>query len=375
MRRCDVRVVEAMRSPARVLFLIVLPVLLLGGAASARGELPSKTRVTSSEPTPLGTFTFVGGGDIALTGEADASVFAGIRPLLRAGDLVVGNLEGTLGTTGVPKCSGGVGCFAFRGSPAWADVLRRAGFTVLNVANNHALDYGADGQRQTLESLRNAGLLEQGLPGQVLNVSLRNIRIALIGCAPYGWAQSLLDVDGTARLVRGAARNADVVIVYMHAGAEGSDAEHVAGADETYLGEPRGNSRAFAHAMVRAGADLVFGSGPHVLRGIEWYRRRLIAYSLGNLAGTHTLSTAGPLGTSAMLRATLDAHGNFLTASIAPLRLAGGGTPVPDASAGGVARIRALSHDDFGRRAIRISAAGRLGAPDHNHVWSTSFSR
>ena len=58
----------------------------------------------------------------------------------------------------------------------------------------------------------------------------------------------------------------------MHAGAEGSDAEHVAGADETYLGEPRGNSRAFAHAMIRAGADLVFGSGPHVLRGIEWYR-------------------------------------------------------------------------------------------------------
>jgi hypothetical protein len=161
----------------------------------------------------------------------------------------------------------------------------------------------------------------------------------------------------------------------MHAGAEGSDAEHVATADETYLGEPRGNSRAFAHAMIRAGADLVFGSGPHVLRGIEWYRRRLIAYSLGNLAGTRTLSTAGSLGTSALLRATLDAHGNFLAASIAPLRLAGGGTPVPDVSAGGVARIRVLSHDDFGRRAIRISAAGRLAAPDHTHVWSTSFSR
>ncbi len=375
MRRRDVRVVEAMRFPARVLLLTVVPVLLLGGAASARGELPAKTPVTAHEATPLGTFTFVGGGDIALTGSADARVFDGIRRYLRAGDLVVGNLEGTLTTAGSPKCSGGVGCFTFRGSPAWAGVLRRAGFNVLNVANNHALDYGAEGQSETLASLRNAGLLEQGLPGQVLQVSLRGIRIALIGCAPYGWAQSLLDVEGTARLVRNAARHADVVIVYMHAGAEGSDAEHVAGVDETYLGEPRGNSRAFAHAMIRAGADLVFGSGPHVLRGIEWYRRRLIAYSLGNLAGSHTLSTAGSLGASALLRATLDARGNLLAASIVPLRLAGVGTPVPDSGAGVVPRIRALSREDFGPRAVRISAAGRLAAPRHTHIWSTSFSR
>jgi hypothetical protein len=175
--------------------------------------------------------------------------------------------------------------------------------------------------------------------------------------------------------VRNAARHADVVIVYMHAGAEGSDAEHVGGAAETYLGEPRGNSRAFAHAMVRAGADLVFGSGPHVLRGIEWYRQRLIAYSLGNLAGTDTLSTAGTLGTSALLRAKFDARGNFLAASVVPLRLAGVGTPVPDAGAGVVPRIRALSREDFGPRAVRISAAGRLAAPGHTHVWSTSFSR
>ena len=92
---------------------------------------------------------------------------------------------------------------------------------MLNVANNHALDYGAEGQSETLASLREAGLLEQGLPGQVQHVSLRDIRIALIGCAPYGWAQSLLDVAGTARLVRSAARSADVVIVYMHAGRGG----------------------------------------------------------------------------------------------------------------------------------------------------------
>jgi Bacterial capsule synthesis protein PGA_cap len=376
MRTSAVRVVEAMRPPARFLLLSVLLVVLLGGAASARGELPAAKHAAHAkhEAEPLGTFTFVGGGDIALTGNADAHVFDGIRSYLRAGDLVVGNLEGTLATGGAPKCVGGTGCFTFRGAPAWAGVLRRAGFNVLNVANNHALDYGAQGQRETLTTVRDAGILEQGLPGQVLQISLRDIRIALIGCAPYGWAQNMLDIPGTAHLVRNAARRADVVIVYMHAGAEGSDAVHV-GADETYLGEPRGNSREFAHEMIRAGADLVFGSGPHVVRGIEWYRRRLIAYSLGNLAGTHTLSTSGSLGASVLLRAQLDARGRFLAASVVPLRLAGAGIPVPDKRGSLVPRIRELSYADFGPRAIRISAAGRLAAPGHTQAWSTSFSR
>ena len=115
---------------------------------------------------------------------------------------------------------------------------------------------------------------------------LMGVGVALVGCAPYRWAQSLLDVRGTARLVRSAAKRADVVVVYMHAGAEGAAADHVSGGSETYLGEPRGNPAAFAHAMIDAGADLGLASGPHVLRGMEWYRGRLVAYSLGNLATT-----------------------------------------------------------------------------------------
>ena len=66
---------------------------------------------------------------------------------------------------------------------------------------------------------------------------------------------------------------ADLVIVMMHAGAEGADHQHVRPGTEWFLGENRGNSIAFAHAVVRAGADLVVGRGPHVLRGMEWYRK------------------------------------------------------------------------------------------------------
>jgi poly-gamma-glutamate capsule biosynthesis protein CapA/YwtB (metallophosphatase superfamily) len=355
---------------ARALLLSVVVVLLVGGAGAAHAVTRSDSPTAAVAAHPLRppllrTFTFVGGGDIALTGSADAHVFAGIRRYLRRGDLVIGNLEGTLATGGAPKCSGPAesGCFTFRGSPAWATTLRRAGFTVLNVANNHALDYGTEAQGETLAALRRARLLHQGLPGQITYVREGGVKVALIGCAPYRWSQSLLDVRGTARLVRKAARHADVVLVYMHAGSEGTGAVHVRNVGETYLGESRGNAREFAHAMIGAGADLVFGSGPHVIRGIEWYRGRLIAYSLGNLAGTHTLSTFGPLGESALLRVTLDERGRFQAGSIVPVRLVGTGTPVFDAGGASIARIRMLSHEDFGARAIRIAASGRLAPP------------
>jgi len=359
-----------------LLFVYFAAVLLLGGAAAAHivrtGESPeSASAVTTrpSEPRPPEpdpeTFTFVGGGDIALTGSPDARVLAGIRPFLRHKDLVIGNLEGTLATGGASKCGGGSGgaCFAFRGSPEWADMLRRTGFMVMNVANNHAYDYGPSAQQETLRALRRAGLVHQGLPGQITYVRAGKVKVALIGCAPYRWSQSLLDVRGTARLVRRASRHADVVLVYMHAGAEGVGAEHVRGDAESYLGEPRGNARGFAHAMIDAGADLVWASGPHVLRGVEWYHDRVIAYSIGNLAGTDTLSTDGSLSESALLRLTLDATGRFHTGDIVPLRLVDPGTPRLDPGGASISRIRGLSHEDFGPRAIRIASSGRIAPP------------
>src|SRR5438477_5870592 len=177
-----------MRLSACVLFLSAATVLPLSGAAVAhaltRSDSSAHGGAAARVDAPAhATFTFVGGGDIALTGDADAGVFARIRPFLRHGDLVVGNLEGTLATGGAPKCtSGGAsGCFTFRGSPAWAATLRHAGFSVLNVANNHALDFGAEAQHETLSALRRARILSQGLPDQIAYVRAGAIKIALIG--------------------------------------------------------------------------------------------------------------------------------------------------------------------------------------------------
>lgn len=342
-----------------------LGVLLAGRAAPPDALAAVEARLAPAHSAPPRTLTLVAGGDVSLAGEPRSALFAGTSVYLRHADLAVANLEGTLASGGAARCAASAkhGCFVFRASPRWARTLRAAGFTAFSVANNHALDFGSEAQTETLTALKSAGIAASGLPGQIAYVRASGIRVAFIGAAPYRWAQSLLDPEGAQALVRTAARRANLVLVYVHAGAEGAGAAHVSGADETYRGEPRGNVRVFARAMIAAGADLVFASGPHVLRGMEWYRHRLIAYSLGNLATSHTLSTAGALGQSAMLRLTLDARGRFVSGSLVPLQLDAWGVPSLDSSRRGLTAIRRLSTSDFGAGAPRIDATGAIAAP------------
>ena len=180
----------------------------------------------------------------------------------------------------------------------------RSGFTVMNMANNHSYDFGASGQAQTLAALRRAGLRQDGLAGEITTLRVHGVRVAVIGFAPYSWANNLLDIPRAKALVRRARRRAQVVIVVIHAGAEGVAHDHVPHGTEYDFGENRGNSRAFAHAVIDAGATIVVGSGPHVLRGIERYRGHMIAYSLGNFACWHDLGLGGLLSESAILHVT-----------------------------------------------------------------------
>ncbi|HEY4349556.1 MAG TPA: CapA family protein [Gaiellaceae bacterium] len=343
-----------------------------GGSATAAHPPPHPKKHAKPKLKPAvkkavddRTFTFVAGGDIALSGGgATSSTFAGIDRYL-SGDLVFGNQEGTLATGGTPKCApyGSSGCFTFRADPSSAAALKRAGFTVMNIANNHALDFGAGAQQETIQALESAGLAYDGLPGQISIVQAGTVKVAIIGCAPYPWAQSLLDIPKTAALVRAATRQADVVLVYMHAGAEGSDANHVPYGPESFLGEERGDVRAFSHTMIDAGAALVFASGPHTLRGIEWYHHHLIAYSLGNLAGSNTLSVSGSLSVSALLSLTLTSDGRFVSGRVIPLRLIGEGTPEYDSSGEAITTIRTLSDEDFRGPKLSFAADGTITPP------------
>jgi poly-gamma-glutamate capsule biosynthesis protein CapA/YwtB (metallophosphatase superfamily) len=160
--------------------------------------------------------------------------------------------------------------------------------------------------------------------------------------------------------VETADRHAQVVVVAMHAGAEGSAATHLTGRDEIYFDENRGNPEAFAHTVIDAGADLVLGSGPHVLRGMEFYRGRLIAYSLGDFAGYHNFTTDGALGVTAILRVRLDQDGRFVRGRLVSVRLVGAGQPVLDPTGAGAAMVAQLSREDLGRTAARIAADGTI---------------
>jgi poly-gamma-glutamate capsule biosynthesis protein CapA/YwtB (metallophosphatase superfamily) len=280
------------------------------------------------------------------------------------GDVVFGNLEGTLtDVADSPKCGSGAPsgtCYAFRTPPSYARDLAAAGFTVMNSANNHSYDFGQAGLEETTAALHKAGIAQDGLPGKVTVVKAGGERVAFVGFAPYAQTASLLDLGAARKLIRFAARRSPIVVVAIHAGAEGSDAQHVTGGEETYLGEDRGNPEAFAKMAIRAGADLVFGSGPHVLRGMEIYRDRLIAYSLGNFAGFHNFTTEGVLGASAVLHVTVEKDGAFRSGRIASVRLAEAGQPVLDSSGEGADLIRTLSREDLGKDAVRIGGGGRI---------------
>jgi len=342
-----------------------------GGRSGAGGSLPrastgtvTTTTTTHPDTRPHGTVTIAAVGDTMLgtTPTLPASPATYLAPLRSAlaGDIVFGNLEGTLTYQTASKCGGAPSssCFAFRVPPDFASALHEAGFTILSNANNHSFDFGQAGEDQTVHALHRAGIAQTGLPGEITIVHAKDLRIAFLGFAPYPNTGPLNDLPAARRLIRRAAAKADLVVCAIHAGAEGTAALHLTGGDENYLGEDRGNPEAFAHMAVEAGADLVLGSGPHVLRAMEVYRGRLIAYSLGNFAGYHNFSLEGVLGESVVLHATLAADGRFRSGRLTSVRLVGAGQPVPDSSGAAAALVGQLSRTDLGARGVRIGPGG-----------------
>jgi hypothetical protein len=345
-----------------------LPSAVLAALALALAALAPTARADAATDGPGQTFTLAWGGDLTPGSAygrppaAGATMLAAIADQLRNADIATVNLEGTLGLGGPAKCAKGASstCYAFQAPAANAIALADPGIDVVNLANNHAFDYGAVGARLTLDALRRYGIRTTGRPEQIAYVDLPRARVAFLGFAAYPWAAPIRRVDAVRALVREAARHADVVVVFMHAGAEGASKTHTPDRDEEAFGERRGNPRAFAHAAVDAGADLVLGSGPHVLRGMELYRQRLIAYSLGNLAGYKNFSLGGRSALSGLLRVRVTPRGAFGAGTFTSLRLAGPGLPVLDPSHASAALVTTLSRRDFGRRGVSVGLDGAL---------------
>ena len=353
--RNSVRALCAVAGAATLLALPAWPAAQASPAAAA-GATPASVTIAAVGDTMLGTTPHLP--------PDPGSYFEPVESVLdRGAQIVFGNLEGTLTTSTASKCGpvSSPNCFAFRDPPGYARYFKQAGFTIMNDANNHSFDFGAAGQAQTVRALRAAGLAQTGLPGEITVVRARGIKVAFVAFAPYPYDAELLNLPAARALIKRAGREANVVVVYMHAGAEGSGADHVTGREEYYLGEDRGNPEAFAHMAIDAGASLVIASGPHALRGMQLYKGHLIAYSLGNFAGYGNFATSGDLDESVILHVTLSATGRFEGARIYPVRFTAAGRPVP--GGGGIAFTARLGSQDFGSSAARILASGVITAP------------
>ncbi len=362
---------------------VVVAVLVLGGwalvaARNGHGGHPGHTaanrephRTTpSASPRPSSqasraTFTIDWVGDMTFgtlndwPPDGTGSLLDDVRSHLHS-DLTMGNLETAVGDLPMSKCAPGeTDCYEFETPDYTAMDLKRDGFSAVNVANNHTLDAGYAGEANTNKVLRAAGLAYAGRPGQITYLTRNGIKIALLGFAPWPYDADALDIPAAEALVRKAKQHAQVVIVMEHLGAEGDTAQHVRPGTEWYLGQDRGNSLAFTHGVIDAGADLVVGSGPHVLRGFQWYHHHLIAYSLGNFCGYDTLGLDSITSVSAILHITLGAQGQFVRGSITPLRLVSPGIPQVDPSRAAIGVINSLSEEDFGGHgAAHITAGG-----------------
>jgi len=290
------------------------------------------------------------------------SFLAAVTPLLSAADMTFGNLEGVLVDGGEPgkKCSNPDACYLFRSPSRYVEHFKAAGFDVMSLANNHARDFGEEGRLASMQTLAAAGLHHSGLEGDFVSMVVSDLKVAVLAFAVTRNSNMMLDYDLARTTVAEYAKSHDIVVVSFHGGAEGRDVTHVPFAEEEYFGEPRGDVVKFSRMMVDAGADLVIGHGPHVVRAMENYEDRLIAYSLGNFATYYGISVEGIKGIAPILVVTLNGEGTFVEGQIhSTIQLRPDG-PSIDSRNRALQQLRQLSREDFGQPGIEFGADGKI---------------
>lgn len=368
----------------------------LSGCATQTEPLPPPVQETSTEPVIAEApakppappepdkstlrITFASVGDMMLgtdypenhlPDDDGVGFLAGVTPALSAADVTFGNLEGVLVDGGEPakKCSNPSACYLFRSPTRYAAYLRDAGFDVMSLANNHARDFGEEGRTSTMLALAAVGIHHSGREGDFATFKHDGITVAVLSYAVTKDSNMLLDYELAERTIAEYAAAHDIVMVTFHGGAEGVDAVNLPFEEEEYYGEPRGDVVMFARMAVDAGADLVIGHGPHVVRAMENYKGRLIAYSLGNFATYYGISVAGIKGIAPILVTTLDGDGQFVEGKIISTRQIRPAGPSIDPEQRALNLMRGLTEEDFDDAGLYFDENGRF-YPRSVDVWS-----
>jgi len=357
--------------------LVLFVPLIVFGCKQESGNRKSASDTTGTkkeEPKKQELFSIIGVGDImpgsnypgdgSLPPDDGKFIFDGVSEYLKDADVTCGNLEGTLlDRGGTPKkCRDSSGnCHSFRIPTRYAGYMADAGFDFLNLANNHSGDMGSEGRESTYETLKKYEIEFAGTtdyPTAVLEKD--GMKYGFAGFAPNTGTVSILNLDRAAEIVEELKKECDIVIVFFHGGAEGLSAQRVTGRDETYLGEKRGNVVEFSHAVIDAGADVVFGSGPHVTRAVELYKGRIIAYSLGNFCTYGKFGLNGQMGLAPILKIYVNKKGEFLEGKIIPVKQVRRGFPVYDESNSIVRTMINLTEKDFPESGVEIGEDGKI---------------
>lgn len=311
-----------MRTTARLGLAVMLTVCALTAVAvtpagAAQSSARAQASVTTQEATKSApaTITINAVGDMCFASapgrliarKGGKAPLASMASLLKSADLTLGNLECALSRRGsaVPGKA-----FTFRGDPKAVQGLTAAGFDVVSLGNNHARDFGSVALQDTVSNLNKAHIAHAGAGANKAkafapamfrsnDTTIAFLSFCQIGPADFVAGPSKAGTAYTLSLktvqsaVKAARSKADYVIVSFHWGIEGQYS-------------PTSRQIEFGRASIRSGADLVLSEHPHVLQGIEFYRHKLIAYSLGNFVFSPG-STAGH--DSMVLRITIGPHG------------------------------------------------------------------
>ena len=354
-------------------------VVFLGCQSKAANGEETKNVAPQTEATPpklsnAEPITIAAGGDIMLGStfpnetrmppNDGADLLKAVAPIFQAADIAFGNLEGPMADSGIStKCGNRPNCFAFRVPTRYGKYLKEAGFDVMSVANNHAGDFGDAARASTRQTLDSLGIKHAGSDKSQFSTTYLDVKgkkVAFIGFAHNNISLNVNDLDSARQAVQTAVKQADIVVVSFHGGAEGAGNTRVPNKTEIFFGESRGNLPLFAKSVIDAGADLVLGHGPHVLRGMEIYKDRLIAYSLGNFATYGWFQLAGATAETMVLEVKIDAEGKFVSGKINPFVLRDRGILTKDETKSAIFTIRRLSQMDFPTSAPKVADDGTI---------------
>jgi hypothetical protein len=375
--------------------LVALAVLPSISGAQAPGErrdtLDARAASGASRPSPRYPYgvRLCAGGDVTLGSNLDqrwartaaqklraeyglsdhpAALLAPLRPLVADADVVLLNVEGAIGEglLAERKCSPtSTNCYAFRQPASAARALRDLApeaIIVGNVANNHSRDAGRVGFAQTARHLRSADVRITGADTLATRVvTLIGDTLAVLGfyTTDDGPIPDARDLSAVHRHVARAVARYGTVVVTMHLGGEGANAQRTRNETEIFLGRiDRGNPVAFADTVFAAGATLIIGHGPHVLRAGEWRDDRLVLYSLGNLLTYGPFNNREPTNRGAVACVTIDSARHVSEAELRSTVQVAPGVLRADPSERAATIVDSLSALDFPRTGVRVGRGG-----------------